>query len=94
MSNSTVTTDDDPTDEQLELALQRAKREFGGCVADYESEEFITEFGDQLSCILTGEAIDGLIKKGLVETNVREDGHIGYTLTPEGLAMQEHIENQ
>jgi hypothetical protein len=93
-SNPTIIADDDPTDEQLELAFRRAEREFGDCVADYESEEFTTEFGDQLNRILTGVAIDGLIEKGLLETNVREDGELGYTHTPKGLAVREYIESQ
>jgi hypothetical protein len=77
-------TDDDPTDEQLQLAFKRACSEFGDCVADYESEEFTKEFHDQLNAILNEEAIGGLIEKGLMTSMVRDDGEIGYILTQLG----------
>lgn len=76
--------DDNPTDEQLELAFERAKNEFGGLHTDYESEEFTAEFTKQLNDILNDEAIQGLLDKGLLERSVREDGHIGYALTEFG----------
>jgi hypothetical protein len=79
-----IVPDDDPTDEQLQLAFKRACREFGDCVADYESDAFTTEFHEQLERILNEEAISGLIDKGLVTSVVREDGEIGYTVTPAG----------
>ena len=75
---------DNPTDEQLERAFEQAKKEFGGAHADYESEEFTAEFGIQLNDILTEEAIQGLIDKGIAEPVVREDGQIGYNLTEFG----------
>lgn len=77
-------TDDNPTDEQLDVAFKRACREFGDCVADYESDEFTTEFSEQLNRILNEEAIQGLIDKGLMTSMVREDGEIGYVPTPLG----------
>jgi len=82
--SKTLIEDDNPTDEQLELAFERAKTEFGGVHTDYESEEFTTEFGKQLNDILNEEAIQGLIDKGVMEPMVREDGEIGYNLTEFG----------
>jgi hypothetical protein len=87
--NDTQTTpieisDDDPTNEQLQLAFERAKNEFGGVHTDYESEEFTKEFHDQLNAILNEEAIQGLIDKGIAERMVRDDGQIGYNLTEFG----------
>jgi hypothetical protein len=82
-------TDDNPTDEQLELAFKRASKEFGDCVADYESDEFTTEFHDQLNLILNEETIKGLIDKGLMTAMVRDDGEIGYMLTPAGRQVAE-----
>ena len=76
--------DDNPTDEQLELAFERAKNEFGGIHTDYEGEEFTAEFGKQLNDILNEEAIQGLIDKGIMEPMAREDGQIGYNLTEFG----------
>lgn len=84
-------TDDNPTDEQLTLAFKRACREFGDCVADYESDEFTTEFHDQLNRILNEEVIQGLIDKGFMTTGVRDDGEIGYTLTPAGEQVAEAV---
>jgi hypothetical protein len=81
--------DDDPTDEQLELAFKQASKEFGDCVADYESDEFRGEFDDQLNLILNEEAIQGLIDKELMTTVVRDDGHIGYMTTARGAEVAE-----
>jgi len=89
-TNEPITiTDDDPTDEQLEIAFKQARKEFGDCVADYESDEFTTEFHDQLNLILNEEAIQGLIDKELLTTVVREDGYIGYMTTPLGQQVAE-----
>jgi hypothetical protein len=82
-------TDDNPTDKQLDQAFKKACREFGDCVADYESDEFTTEFHDQLNLILNEEAIQNLINKGLMTAVVREDGAIGYTTTPLGRQVAE-----
>jgi hypothetical protein len=82
-------TDDNPTDEQLELAFKRACKEFGDCVADYESDEFTTEFHDQLNLILNEETVKNLINKGLMTAIVRDDGEIGYMLTPAGQQIAE-----
>lgn len=82
--SKTLIEDDNPTDEQLERAFERAKNEFGGIHTDYESEEFTTEFGKQLNDILNEEAIQGLIDKGIMEPMVRDDGQIGYNLTEFG----------
>ena len=82
-------TDDNPTDEQLELAFKRANKEFGDCVADYESDEFTTEFHDQLNLILNEETMKVLIDKGLMTAMVRDDGEIGYMLTPAGRQVAE-----
>jgi hypothetical protein len=79
--------DDEPTDEQLQIAFHRAKKEFGDCVADYESEAFETEFADQLNLILNEEAIGNLVEKGLMEVRVRDDGHLGYAVTSTGEAV-------
>lgn len=87
-------TDDNPTDEQLDLAFKRACREFGDCVADYESDEFKDEFGKQLNDILNEEAIQGLVDKGLLEVVVREDGELGYTPTHHGKRMAELINDE
>jgi hypothetical protein len=84
-----IVPDDDPTDEQLQLAFKRACREFGDCVADYESDEFKSEFHEQLERILNEEAISGLIDKGLITSVVREDGEIGYSVTPVGQQITE-----
>jgi hypothetical protein len=84
-------TDDDPTDEQLTLAFQRACREFGDCVADYESDEFTQEFHDQLNRILNEEAIQGLIDNGLMTAMVRDDGAIGYIPTSFGKQVAEAV---
>lgn len=82
--SKTLIEDDNPTDEQLELAFERAKNEFGGVHTDYESEEFTTEFSKQLNDILNEEAIQGLIDKGIMEPAVCENGEIGYNLTEFG----------
>lgn len=76
--------DDNPTEEQIELAFKRAKNTFGGIHTDYEGEEFTDEFRARLNDILNEEAIQGLIDKGLMEPVVREDGQIGYTPTKDG----------
>ena len=86
--------DDNPTDEQLTQAFEDAKDEFGGVHTDYESEEFTTEFADQLNRILNEEAIRGLIDKGLAEPMVREDGEIGYNLTGLGERVVEASRQQ
>jgi hypothetical protein len=82
--NPIMIVDDNPTDEQLDLAFKKACKEFGDCVADYESDEFTGEFHDQLNNILNEEAVQGLIDKGLITTVVRDDGAIGYISTPAG----------
>lgn len=84
--------DDEPSDEQLQVAFERACHEFGDCVADYESDEFTKEFHDQLNRILNEEAIQGLIDKGLMTATVREDGQIGYLLTPLGEEVKDEAE--
>jgi hypothetical protein len=81
--------DDDPTDEQLDRAFKLACKEFGDCVADYESDEFTTEFHDQLNGILNEAAVQGLVDKGLMTTVVRDDGAIGYMTTPLGQQVAE-----
>lgn len=86
--------DDNPTDEQLELAFERAKNEFGGVHTDYESEEFTAEFGKQLNDILNEEAIQGLIDKGIMEPMVRDDGQIGYNLTEFGQKVGDALVTQ
>lgn len=83
--------DDAPTDEQCKLAFERAKDTFGGIHTDYESEEFTEEFSKQLNEILTDEAIQGLIDKGLMERVAREDGQIGYAPTPAGEAVRSTV---
>ena len=92
--NKTIITDDNPTDEQLELAFERAKNEFGGVHTDYESEEFTAEFGKQLNDILNEEAIQGLIDKGIMEPMVRDDGQIGYNLTEFGQTVGDALVTQ
>ncbi len=87
----TMIDDDDPTDEQLEIAFKRACKEFGDCVADYESEAFTTEFHDQLNLLLTEGAIQGLIDKGFITSVVRDDGAIGYMPTSTGQQVAEAI---
>ncbi len=90
----TLIDDDNPTDEQLELAFEQAKKEFGGVHTDYESEEFTAEFGKQLNDILNEEAIQGLIDKGIMEPAVRDDGQIGYNLTEFGKIVGVALELQ
>lgn len=85
--------DDDPTDEQLQLAFKRARSEFGDCVADYESDEFSKEFHDQLNHILNEATIQSLIDKGLMTAMVRDDGEIGYILTEMGQEVAEASRN-
>ena len=92
--SKTLIEDDNPTDEQLELAFERAKNEFGGVHTDYESEEFTTEFGKQLNDILNEEAIQGLIDKGIMEPMVRDDGQIGYNLTEFGQTVGDALVTQ
>lgn len=87
--NPIMISDDNPTDEQLDLAFKKARKEFGDCVADYESDEFTKEFHDQLNDILNQEAVQGLIDKGLITTVVRDDGAIGYMTTPTGRQVAE-----
>lgn len=82
-------TDDDPTDEQLQQAFKKACREFGDCVADYESDEFTQEFHEQLNNILNEAAIQTLMDKGLMTPMVRDDGEIGYVLTDLGNEVAE-----
>lgn len=92
--SKTLIEDDNPTDEQLKLAFERAKNEFGGVHTDYESEEFTTEFGKRLNDILNEEAIQGLIDKGIVEPMVRDDGYIGYNLTTFGQTVGDALVTQ
>ncbi len=89
--SKTLIEDDNLTDEQLQLAFERAKNEFGGVHTDYESDEFTAEFGKQLNDILNEEAIQGLIDKGLIEPAVREDGQIGYIPTSFGKQVAEVV---
>jgi hypothetical protein len=84
-----IMVEDDPTEDQLQLALKQAKREFGDCVADYESDEFEKEFHDQLNLILNEEAISNLIDQDLVTPVVRDDGQIGYLPTAAGAQVGE-----
>lgn len=83
--------DDDPTDEQLTLAFKRSCREFGDCVADYESDAFTEEFSDQLNRVLNDAALQTLMEKNLITASVREDGEIGYMLTPAGKQVEEAL---
>lgn len=76
--------DDNPSDEQLHLAFERAKAEFGDCVQDYESDEFMEEFDRQVNLILTEEAIRGLIDKGIMVEGAEDGGEIGLRLTSLG----------
>ena len=92
--SKTLIEDDNPTDEQLERAFERAKNEFGGIHTDYESEEFTTEFGKQLNDILNEEVIQGLIDKGIMEPMVRDDGQIGYNLTEFGQTVGDALVTQ
>lgn len=87
-----ITPDDDPTDEQLQKAFKQACKEFGDCVADYESDEFEKEFADQLNQILTEDTIQNLIDKGLVTAMVRDDGYIGYMVTELGQKIADEAE--
>lgn len=73
------------SEERMEMAFKRAEREFGGLVADYESEEFEEEFHNQLKLMAAKDIYDELIRKGVIETvGVDEEGHVRYDLTPEG----------
>jgi len=93
-TNRVIIEDDEPTEAQLEQAFNQAKDEFGGVVADYESDEFREEFNEQLNAILTEEAIQGLIDKGIMVPQAMDGGEVGYKLTPYGTALGEYATSQ
>jgi hypothetical protein len=93
-TQSTIIPDDEPTEGQLQVAFERACHEFGDCVADYESEEFETEFTEQLNRLLTEEAAQSLVEKGYMTAHVLDNGELGYTLTPYGKAIAEELEKR
>lgn len=76
---------DKMSDDRLAVAFKRAEREFGDCVADYESEEFKAEFAEQIKRLVAQDFTEELSKKGFLEPNgVDEDGNTIYIPTSAG----------
>ncbi len=90
-TNPTLVEDDDPTEEQLDQAFKLAQDELPA--AAWDSEEFSEEFKKQLNDILNEEAFQGLMDKGLIERVAREDGSLGYSVTPIGEAIADVAEH-
>lgn len=70
------------SDDRAVLAFERAEREFGNCVADYESDEFMEEFARQLCHMAADDALTSLLRKGVVKvTRIEDNGELVYALT-------------
>lgn len=79
------------SDDRLVVAFERAVREFGGYVVDYDSPEFKEEFAKQLCYMVADDSMSGLVRKGFVDPRVQEDGTLAYRLTDEGREMVEDV---
>lgn len=66
-------------DKQFNVAFERAEKEFGGCVADYESEEFVEELNSQLKTLTATSLLEEWAEQGeIVPIEVRDDGYTVY----------------
>jgi len=52
------------SDERWVVAYERAERAFGGCVADYDSDEFIAEVAQQLQKMIADDILARSVEKG------------------------------
>lgn len=72
------------SDERMMVAFRRAEKEFGGVVADYESEEFTAEYHDHLKRLVAEDFVANMREQGLVEARVNKDGEHEFFPTPLG----------
>lgn len=70
------------SDERVMVAFARAEAEFGGLVLDYQSEEFMAEFGEQLKRLVVDDTLRDMTERGIIEPRVETDGSLTYTPGP------------
>lgn len=68
-----------------QVAVERAEREFGGCVADYDSDEFVMEVKQQIAKMFLDESFPRLVEEGYLKvTGVNDEGEYEYEPTEKG----------